>query len=242
MGLKEYSKEIMTKIDKGTVSKVDGEKLINDKIIEKLKEFKKGEILAKIYELKCEGMTQADIAKQCGVSSSVVFDFVTRLRRLIKQLEREEINLSYFKNFEPKPHNYSEETLKKQEERRNSRVAKPRQLTENQKRSRELFGFALSLGEEYRERDLNDASVIEEINTKIVDFYNGRGNELLAKIYQLKCAGKTNIDIAKQCDVSPSIVETRLEKIRNLLRITRFEGEHFKKFEPKFRNTKNKRN
>lgn len=231
MSLKEFYIETMDRIKNGTLSSEEGEKLVNNKIIEMLKESKNGEMLAKVYESMCMGMKQVDIAKQCGVSSSVIFDCVTKLRYKIAYIESAGISLSYFKNFESRPHKYSEKTLEKQEEYRRGIVDKPKELTEDQKRARNLIGFTLSLSEEYENKNLKDEKVIEEINNKIIDFYNSIGKEIVAKIYKLKCKGEKNVDIAEKCGISPSVVENRVDKINTLLKMTRLNVEHFKNFE-----------
>ena len=103
-----------------------GKDLTDEKIVKEIDHYickylndtNRGELCVKIYEGILQGKSQADIAKECNVNPSLISDYLTKIRKLIEVLKHFKINLEQFKKFEPRPHNFKEETLNKMDERR----------------------------------------------------------------------------------------------------------------------------
>lgn len=94
-------------------------KEINEDICGYLKEQKRGDLLVSIYNGIIADKKQITIAKDCGVGSSLVADYLVKTRKLIGYLEYYGISLKQFEKFRCRSFEFKEETLKKMDERRN---------------------------------------------------------------------------------------------------------------------------
>ena len=111
---------------------------INAGISHYLKQFKNGDMLSKVYKLKCMGMTQKEIAKECNITTSSVFNYLTRIRYILKQMKANNIILPQFEMFATKQHNDSQKTLPLSEETQNSeKLRKP--ITQTQQRTKKFY-------------------------------------------------------------------------------------------------------
>lgn len=95
--------------------------------------------------------------------------------------------------------------------------------------------FALDMRKKYADGDLNDESVVKEINENIIVFLKGKSKgELYEKIYNGILEGKTQVSIAKECGVNNSMVAECMVTIRRLIDLLRHVGidlKHFQKFD-----------